>query len=213
MSSTEAIFSGIFSTTRVLARNRKEVEDYLKTAISEAMAVDGTRYIFWATDNNWAEGTTILPTKLVAPSQRFYVQRRLNGKPVRRIGQYGFEHLNAVKKILFPGEKAYIGPVMRTDQPVLIRATTSAKVYRVKVKLFDCDRMGKLSISKSRGITLLNPPDFKNLKNIIELKGFHYQWNAEVSVAITQDSGSSSTVWIKFTNLDKKESRCCVDFN
>jgi hypothetical protein len=199
--------------TRILAKNRTEVEDYLKTALSEAMAIDGTRYIFWGTANNWAEGTTILPTKLVAPSQQFYVQRRLNGKPVKRIGQYGFEHLKAVKKILFPREKSYTGPIVKTGQPVLIRTTATEKVYRVKVTLSDCDRMGALSTSTSKGIILLNPPDFKDLKNIIELKGFRYQWNAEVSVAITQDSVSSWTLWIKFINLDKKETRCRVDFN
>jgi hypothetical protein len=199
--------------TRILAKNRSEVEDYLAAALAEAKEVGGTRYIFWGTSNNWAEGTTLLPTKLVPASQQFYVNKVFKGKRVRRIGEYGFEHLNAVKTILFPAEQAYSGPVITSSKPVLIRSAANEKVYRVKVILADCDVMGTLALSKTSQVTVLNSPDFKTLTNIVERSEFRYEWNAEVSIDLTRKSGSPATLWVKFKNLDTKSTSHPIVFN
>jgi len=200
------------SPKRILAQNCSEVGKFLKTALSKAKPVYGTRYIFWGTANNWAEGTTILPTKLVPPEKRFYVPSRFKGKRVRRIGHYGFEHLKAVKKVLFPKEKDYMGPILKSGKPVLVKTTQAEKVYRLDVTFSDCDVKGKLSINKPDNFTILNPPNFKTSKNITELKGFRYRWKAEVAIDTTKNPGSVSTMWIKFKNLDAKVTRRWIDF-
>lgn len=76
---------------QVLASDRSEIEEFLSTARAFAPPIDGTRYVFWGTLNNWAEGATVLPTKKI-------------GEPFRtdRIGHYRFAHLAAIRNVLFP---------------------------------------------------------------------------------------------------------------
>lgn len=198
--------------TRVLAKNRGEVEDYLAAAFAAAKPVGGTRYVFWGTSNNWAEGTTLLPTKIEPPERRFYVSEKLDGKPVRRIGNYSFEHLIAVKKILFPEETAYTGPVLTAGEPVLIEATSSEKIFRVKVRLGDCDFMGSLSLTPSSALTVENPPDLAALENLTELKGFILEWRAWVHVDIAKAAGNPQSLAIRFVNLDSKSTRQRIEF-
>ncbi len=75
---------------QILAANRREVETFLALALSFAKPIDGTRYIFWGTLNNWAEGTSLLPTRRFGPTFG-----------TRQIGHYHFEHLQAVRNVLF----------------------------------------------------------------------------------------------------------------
>ena len=56
------------------------------------IGLDGTRYLVWGTLNNWAEGTTVLPT--IDKGKRF---------PARRLGNYRFAHLEAIRKTVFGG--------------------------------------------------------------------------------------------------------------
>jgi hypothetical protein len=198
--------------TRVLAKNRTEVETYLATSLTAAQPVGGTRYVFWGTSNNWAEGTTILPTRMDPPDRRFYIQKKLDGVPVRRIGNYAFEHLNAVKKVMFPKEKAYSGPLIKAGKPLLTETTSSRKSYKVKVTLSDCDIMGSLSLFPSSSLTVTNPPDIKTLKNLIELKGFVYVWNGQVRVDILKSQGKKQTLKIKFANRDGRAVWNTIEF-
>lgn len=198
--------------TRILAKNSVEVENYLATALAAANPVGGTRYLFWGTSNNWAEGTTLLPTKIDPPEMRFYVTKKLGGKQVRRIGNYSFEHLIAVKKILFPEEKAYTGPVLQASAPVLMETTPWQKTFRVKVRLADCDFMGRLSLTPSSALTVENPPDLAALGNLTELKGFILEWRAQVHVDIARAAGKAQSLAISFVNLDSKSARQKIDF-
>ncbi len=75
---------------QVLAANRREVERFLALALSFARPIDGTRYVFWGTLNNWAEGTSLLPTR--SWGREF---------GTRQIGHYHFAHLEAVRNVLF----------------------------------------------------------------------------------------------------------------
>lgn len=75
---------------QILAANRGEIEDFLALALSFSKPIEGTRYLFWGTLNNWAEGTSLLPT------------RRAGAQfGTRSIGHYGFEHLAAVRNVVF----------------------------------------------------------------------------------------------------------------
>lgn len=199
--------------TRILARNRGEVEDYLAAAGAAARTVGGTRYIFWGTANNWAEGTTLLPTRLVPAGERFYVPKKLAGKPVRRIGNYGFEHLGAVKKVLFPAEKAYGGPVLSAAAPVLVEDNVNRKKYRAKVRFTDCDIMGTLSLTSSAALAVENPPDFATLKNLSELQGFILDWTAEVRVDVKKAGGKPQWLKMSFANRDLRTGRRTIAFD
>jgi len=199
--------------TRVLARNRHEVEDYLAAAKAAAEPVGGTRYVFWGTANCWAEGTTLLPTRIVSPDESFYVLKKLAGKSIRRIGSYGFEHLAAVKKILFPAEKAYAGPVISAAAPVLVKDTVNKKKYRAKVRFTDCDFMGTLSLTSSAALTIENPPDLATLIDLTELRGFILEWTAEVMVDVEKAGGKSQWVKLSFTNRDLRAGRRTIAFD
>lgn len=193
--------------TRVLARNRREVEDFLAAAGTAAGPVGGTRYVVWGTSNNWAEGTTLQPTRLAAADKRFYVLKKLSGKPVRRIGSYGFEHLEAVKKVLFPAEKAYTGPVVTAAEPVLVEDQALRKKYRVKVRFSDCDVMGTLTLTSSAALTVENPPDPATLKNLTELQGFVLEWTAQAMVDLEKAGGKPQGLKISFANRDLRTGR------
>lgn len=200
------------SPTRVLAKNRAEVEAYLAASLAAAKPVGGTRYVFWGTSNNWAEGTTILPTRMDPPDRRFYIQKKLGGVTVRRIGNYAFEHLNAVKKVMFPKEKAYSGPLIKAETPLLTSKTSSKTSYQVKVTLSDCDIMGSLLLYPSSALTVENPPNIKTLKNLSELKGFVYRWYGRVQVDIAKSQGKKQALKIKFTNRDGKAVWNTIEF-
>ena len=75
---------------QVLASDRSEIEDFLRLALSFAQPIDGTRYLFWGTMNNWAEGTTVLPTKNRGPAFN-----------TEKLGHYRFAHLEALRNVLF----------------------------------------------------------------------------------------------------------------
>lgn len=75
---------------QILAANRREMERFLSLALSFARPIDGTRYVFWGTLNNWAEGTSLLPTRRLGPEFG-----------TRQIGHYHFAHLQAVRNVLF----------------------------------------------------------------------------------------------------------------
>ncbi len=193
--------------TRILARNRGEVEGYLSAAGAAAKPVGGTRYVVWGTSNNWAEGTTLQPTRLVADDKRFYVLKKLAGKPVRRIGPYGFEHLEAVKKVLFPAEKSYTRPVVTAAAPVLAEDNVIKRKYRVKVRFSDCDFMGTLTLTSSAALTVENPPELATLKNLTELQGFILEWTAQVMVDVEKAAGKSQWLKISFANRDLRAGR------
>ena len=76
---------------RILATSRNDIEVLLKLALDFTLPIDGTRYVLWGTLNNWAEGTTVLPTKNRGPLY-----------PGGSIGHYRFEHLRAIRNVLFP---------------------------------------------------------------------------------------------------------------
>jgi hypothetical protein len=132
--------------------------------------------------------------------------------PVRRIGNYAFEHLNAVKKVMFPKEKAYSGPLIKAGNPLLTETTSSRKSYKVEVTLSDCDIMGSLSLFPSSSLTVTNPPEIKTLENLIELKGFVYVWNGQVRVDILKSQGKKQTLKIKFANRDGRAVWNTIEF-
>lgn len=75
---------------QVLAANRAEIETFLRLATAYAQPIGDTRYVFWGTMNNWAEGTTVLPTKGRGAHFR-----------TDRMGHYRFAHLEAIRNVLF----------------------------------------------------------------------------------------------------------------
>lgn len=77
---------------RIFAREASDVEAFLELALSYARPIEGTRYLFWGTMNNWAEGTTVLPTR--RKGRRF---------PGGGIGHYRLAHLQAIRRVVFGG--------------------------------------------------------------------------------------------------------------
>jgi hypothetical protein len=75
---------------QVLAANVGEVEDFLELAMSFSREIDGDRYLFWGTLNNWAEGATVLPTSKRGPRFR-----------ESKLGHYRFSHLEAIRNTMF----------------------------------------------------------------------------------------------------------------
>lgn len=78
---------------RITAESLSEVEEFLIEAMRRSEPIEGTRYLFWGTMNNWAEGTTVLPTK--KQGKRF-----VKGG----IGHYRFDHLKAIERVVFQGK-------------------------------------------------------------------------------------------------------------
>lgn len=113
--------------TRVLAKDRSSVEAFLRLAKSSARGIDGERHVFCGTTNNWAEGSTLLPTR---PSEQPFSDTSTG---LLRIGDYGFEHLEALRETLFPREPAYRGPVIE-------------KLDDGAVRFYDCDVLGRLRV-------------------------------------------------------------------
>jgi hypothetical protein len=77
---------------QIIAAEVEEVEEFLELALSYSEPIDGTRYLFWGTLNNWAEGTTVLPT--TRQGRRF---------PGDAIGHYRYAHLRAISRVVFGG--------------------------------------------------------------------------------------------------------------
>jgi hypothetical protein len=75
---------------QVLAASSAEVEGFLAHALEHAHEIDGDRYLFWGTLNNWAEGTTVLPT--IRSGAKFRETR---------LGNYSFAHLESIRNVLF----------------------------------------------------------------------------------------------------------------
>ena len=137
----QAILGG--TQTRVLATKRDDVVDFLRLARRNARGIDGERYVFFGTTNNWAEGSTILPT-------------RLGGEPfldsstsLVRIGDYGFQHLEVMQEVLFPTIQTYEGPKIE-QQP------------NGNVRFRDCDVLGELTV---RG-KAENKPNWRTGENL-----------------------------------------------
>lgn len=86
-----------------LAGNRREASEILELLRSWAKSPPAFGYAVLGTANNWAEGTTCLPTRRPIPILRPRWSRR-------KLGHYGFAHLELVQEILFPGVREYGGP-------------------------------------------------------------------------------------------------------
>lgn len=162
---------------KILARDRAEVEEMVALAESHAQPIGGERYVFAGTIDGWAEGTTLLPSKAREPA--FYDLR--DGE--RRIGFYHWEHLEAVRRVLFPGVSPYRGPRL--------------KVRRGTVTFYDCDLMGRLEIRGRGRRKLLNPPDWDSGMNLRELSAFRRSWKPEWPA-----EGKRRPLTISFHNLD-----------
>ena len=88
--------------TRIAARGRAD----LRTTLTRLASFADGQEVFLGTANNWAEGTTCLPT--TRSGARFRAPR---------IGHYRYEHLEAIREVLFPGVREYDGPrVVRRGQ-------------------------------------------------------------------------------------------------
>ena len=162
---------------RILARERGDVEAFLELARSHARPIGGERYVFAGTLDNWAEGTTLLPSEIREPA--FSDQR--GGQ--RRIGYYGFEHLEAVRRALFPEIAAYEGPRLVER--------------RGRVLFNDCDLMGDLVVSGSGVSRLRNVPKWKNGRNLERLADFRRAWTPR-----WRRGTAERRVELSFRNLD-----------
>ncbi len=148
--------------TRILASGSSEVVDFLRLARRYSRSIDGERYVFFGTTNNWAEGSTILPT-------------RLGGTPfldtstrLVRIGDYGFAHLEAMHRALFSDVPPYEGP--RIEQ-----------LPNGSVRFRDCDVLGKLRIRGAVG----NPPDWRSGENLGEHRAGERIWRPREAAGVT----------------------------
>ncbi len=165
--------------TRILARNRKDVEKFLRLARSNSGRIDGERHVWIGTTNNWAEATTLLPTEDKGPL--FYDE----GSVLSKVGNYGYQHLEAVHDVLFSGVPEYIGPrIERRDDG--------------SIRFVDCDLMGKLKIKGANKVD--NPPDWLNGSGLREFRNFERQWRPE----------NPRGVVLRFRNLDGKATRMVV---
>ncbi|MDX1502576.1 MAG: hypothetical protein R3325_09435 [Thermoanaerobaculia bacterium] len=170
---------------RVLARDRGEIEDFLRLAQRHAAPIaDGDRYIFCGTIDNWAEGTTLLPTKRSDPP--FW---DIRGRS-RRIGFYHFEHLAALREVLFPEVAPYQGPRLEAGR-------------RGRSVLFhDCDRMGRLRLSGRGVAALANPPEWSTGSGISERFGSRRRWRPR-----WKEGASPAPLRLRFRNLDGRVAR------
>jgi len=144
--------------TRILARNRKDVERFLRLVKSNSQRIDGEKYAWIGTTNNWAEATTLLPTVDKGPQ---FLNR---GEGFAKAGNYGYQHLEAVHNVLFPSEPAYIGP------RILQREDGS-------IRFVDCDLLGELQVKNANKVD--NPPDWATGMELRDLKNFGRQWRPQ----------------------------------
>ena len=148
--------------TRILATQRADVMHFLRLARRNARGVDGQRYVFFGTTNNWAEGSTILPTR--QDNEPFLdTSTRLV-----RIGDYGFAHLEVMREVLFPDEPTYEGPRIE-------------RLANGNVRFRDCDVLGKLRL-KGR---VDNPPDWRAGDNLGEHVAGERLWKPRGASGVT----------------------------
>lgn len=145
-----ALGGGGAPPTRILASSRQQVEFFLNRL--EARAEIG--HLFLGTANNWAEGTTVLPT--VRGGQRFRLDR---------LGNYNFEHLQAIRNAIFPGVREYTGPRIDPRRGSAGQAAADLK---------DFDIGGKLRVAP-RGAT----------HSIKVFRGFKQRWRGEPGAKLT----------------------------
>ena len=146
--------------------------DFLRLAQRNSRSIDGERYVFFGTTNNWAEGSSILPTRL---GGELFLD---NSTSALRIGDYGFEHLEAMREALFSRIPPYEGP--RIEQ-----------MPNGNVRFRDCDVLGKLRV---RGAAA-NKPDWRTGENL----GPHL---AGERIWKPRDAGG---VTLRFENLDGRK--------
>ena len=157
--------------TRILANDRNDVEDFLRLAGSFAKKIDGQKYVWIGTTNNWAEGSTLLPTADDGP--RFLD----SSSGLAKIGNYGYEHLKAVRNVFFQSTREYTGPSLQRQAGG-------------SVKFVDCDVLGKLRVKNKAKVD--NPPNWMTKANLKELKDFEWRWQPE----------NPRGVQLRFKNLD-----------
>ncbi len=165
--------------TRILARQKEDVTDLLRLAKSYSTPIGSERYVWLGTYNNWAEGTTLLPTR--RQGERFYDMRG----GIRRIGHYEFDHLEAVREVLFPGAPRYRGPrIVRRPRKVLFK---------------DCDVAGRLKVRGPGVDGLLNAPAWADKSHLERARAtFDYRWVPEWQ----EGADPTAPVVLEFTNLD-----------
>ncbi len=157
--------------TRLLATNRQDIERFFRLAERSADPIHGERYVWLGTTNNWAEGATLLPTVLRRPR---YLSER---KGLIRMGNYAFEHLEAVHSVFFRREPKYKGPKIETTQ-------TGA------VRFFDCDVLGRLKVIGS----VDNAPHWPSGRNLETQADGTHTWLPR----------NPKNVRMRFVNLDRK---------
>lgn len=166
----QALLSG--TQTRILATRRSDVVDFLRLAQRNSRSIDGERYVFYGTTNNWAEGSSILPTRL---GGQLFLD---DSTSALRIGDYGFEHLEAMREALFSRIPPYEGPQIE-------------RMPNGNVRFRDCDVLGKLRV---RG-AVANKPDWRTGENL----GPHL---AGERIWKPRDAGG---VTLRFENLDGRK--------
>lgn len=160
--------------TRILATRRSDVVDFLRLARRNSHGVDGELYVFFGTTNNWAEGSSILPTRL---GGELFLD---SSTSALRIGDYGFEHLEAMREGLFPTIPRYEGPQIE-QRP------------NGNIRFRDCDVLGKLRI---RG-DVANKPDWQTGENLGEHRAGERIWKPRDPRGVT----------LRFENLDGRKTR------
>lgn len=163
--------------TRVLARDRGEVEAFMRLAKSSARGVDGQRHVFCGTTNNWAEGSTLLPTR---PGEQPFADTSTG---LLRIGDYGFEHLEALHRVFFPTQPRYTGPRIK-------------QLDSGEVRFTDCDVLGRLRV---RG-AVDNRPDWLTGANLGPHENGLRTWRPERPRRVT----------LVFENLDGRRTKLKV---
>ncbi len=168
---------------RILARDRQDVDDFLRLARDHARPIDGSRYVLAGTLDNWAESTTLLPTE---PGEVPFYDTRGG---LRRVGLYGFEHLEAVREVLFPEVEEYVGPRLRIDR-------------RGFVRFEDCDVMGKLRVGGSGRAALRRLPEWPDGPGLRRRRDGSRIWKPE-----PRRRTRSARIVLGFENLDGRRAR------
>ncbi len=174
-------FQNILKTpaTRLLARNRGEIEDFLRLARDHAEPIGGERYVFVGTTNNWAEGSTLLPSR--GKRSRYFSHGKSG---INRIGNYRFDHLAAVRSVLFPQVRRYKGPRLK-------------RLGNGAVRFTDCDVLGRLTLEGE----VNNRPKWKTGEGLVERQNGERIWRPEGPVGLR----------LELTNLDGKKDRLRIE--
>ena len=145
------------SSIQILAESRTDVRNWLNLATRHAKPIDGTRYIWVGTLNNWAEATSIYPT--AGGEREFW------GPGLRRRAQpYGYAILEEIERKLYPKPR-YRGPKIKVRKNGTI-------VFK------DCDVKAQVTI-KIHGDQVTNDPDWKTWRGFTMLPGFDRKWKPQ----------------------------------